>query len=117
MTEGTDEAMELWRERVNQDITDIKNDYNRLDTNQLKIKDDIRDLQMSDKLQDQEIAMLKATLGEIKSDTRYIRDKMDGDRDSELSRHKSFWWKVVTALVIAALLFYFGIESVNQIIR
>jgi len=117
MGEGTDEAMDIWRERVNQDITDMKGVLNRLNTNQLGMKDDIRDLQMSDKLQDQEISMLKETLGEIKSDTRYIRDKMDGDREAELTRHKNFWWKVVSALVIAALLFYFGIESVNQIIR
>lgn len=78
MGEGTDEAMDLWRERVNQDITDIKNDYSRLNTNQLGMKDDIRDLQMSDKLQDQEIAMLKATLGEIKDDTSWIRRKVTG---------------------------------------
>jgi hypothetical protein len=117
MGEGTDESMELWRERVNQDITDMKNGYNRLDTNQLKIKDDIRDLQTSDKLQEMEIATLKATLVEIKGDTRYIREKMDGDKDAELDRHKNFWWKIVGALVIAALLFYFGIESVNQLTK
>lgn len=117
MGEGTDESMELWRERVNQDITDIKNDYNRLETNQLKIKDDIRDLQTSDKLQEMEIATLKSTLAEIKGDTRYIREKMDGDKDAELNRHKNFWWKIAGALVIAALLFYFGIEGVNKIIR
>lgn len=77
MGEGAGD-MDLWRERVNQDITDIKNDFNRLNTNQLGIKDDIRDLQMSDKLQDQEIAMLKATLGEIKEDTNFIRRKITG---------------------------------------
>jgi len=70
--------MDLWRERVNQDITDIKNDINRLNSNQIAIKDDIRDLQMSDKLQDQEIATLKATLNEIKEDTNFIRRKITG---------------------------------------
>lgn len=78
MNEGADANMDLWRERVNQDITDIKSDYNRLNTNQLGMKDDIRDLQMSDKLQDQEIATLKATLGEIKEDTNFIRRKITG---------------------------------------
>ncbi|MCG7345297.1 hemolysin XhlA family protein [Sporosarcina sp. ACRSL] len=70
--------MDLWRERVNQDITDIKNDINRLNANQIGIKDDIRDLQMSDKLQDQEISTLKATLSEIKEDTNFIRRKITG---------------------------------------
>ena len=77
MNGGADD-MDLWRERVNQDITDIKNDINRLNSNQISIKDDIRDLQMSDKLQDQEIATLKATLGEIKEDTNFIRRKITG---------------------------------------
>ncbi len=75
---GGADVMDLWRDRVNQDITDIRNDINRLNTNQLSIKDDIRDLQMSDKLQDQEIAMLKVTLGEIKEDTNFIRRKITG---------------------------------------
>lgn len=70
--------MDLWRERVNQDITDLKNDYSQLNAKQLVIKDDIRDLQMSDKLQDQEIAMVKATLSEIKDDTNFIRRRITG---------------------------------------
>lgn len=77
MNEGAGD-MELWRERVNQDITDLKNDYNQLNSKQLSIKDDIRDLQMSDKLQDQEIAMVKATLSEIKDDTNFIRRRITG---------------------------------------
>ncbi len=77
MNEGASD-MELWRERVNQDITDLKNDYSQLDSKQLSIKDDIRDLQMSDKLQDQEIAMVKATLSEIKDDTNFIRRRITG---------------------------------------
>lgn len=77
MGEGVND-MDMWRERINQDITDLKNDGNRLGTNQLTMKDDIRDLQMSDKLQDQEIAMLKLTLGEIKEDTNFIRRKITG---------------------------------------
>lgn len=77
MIEGAGD-MDLWRERVNQDITDLKNDYSQLNAKQLVIKDDIRDLQMSDKLQDQEIAMVKATLSEIKDDTNFIRRRITG---------------------------------------
>jgi len=70
--------VDVWKDKVQQDINDLKSGYNRLDTNQSKIKDDIRDLQMSDKLQDQEISTLKATLTEIREDTQWIRRKITG---------------------------------------
>lgn len=70
--------MDMWQDRVQQDINALKNGHSRLDENQLKMKDDIRDLQMSDKLQDQEINTLKTTLSEIKEDTNWIRRKITG---------------------------------------
>lgn len=72
------DEMDVWRDRVQQDLNDLKNGHSRLETNQSKMKDDIRDLQMSDKLQDQEISALKTTLGEIKEDTNWIRRKITG---------------------------------------
>lgn len=98
MIEGVDD-MELWRERVNQDITDLKNDLSRIDAVQTKSKDDIRDLQMSEKLQDQEIASLKLTLGEIKEDTNWIRRKITG--------------AIITALITAVVGGIIGIAIAN----
>lgn len=98
MNGGADD-MDLWRDRVNQDITDMKNDYSRINANQLGMKDDIRDLQMSDKLQDQEIAMLKATLGEIKDDTSWIRRKFTG--------------AIITAVITAIVAGIIGVAIAN----
>lgn len=98
MVEGVDD-MELWRERVNQDITDLKNDINRLDGGHTKVKDDIRDLQMSDKLQDQEITALKMMLGEIREDTQWIRRKFTG--------------ALITAVITAVVAGIIGIAIAN----
>lgn len=70
--------MDVWKNQVQQDISDLKNSQARLNNEQSKMKDDIRDLQMSDKLQDQEINALKATLAEIREDTQWIRRKITG---------------------------------------
>ncbi len=91
--------MDVWRDKVQQDINDLKSGYNRLDTNQSKIKDDIRDLQMSDKLQDQEISTLKATLTEIREDTQWIRRKITG--------------AIITATITAVVAGIIGIAIAN----
>lgn len=100
--------MEVWKEKIQQDINSLKikqeHDRKAIDLN----INEIQYLKMNDKLQDREISSLKEVLGEIKSDTRYIRSKLDSDRDDELSRHRNFWWKVLAAVVIAALAIYFG---------
>lgn len=100
--------MDVWKEKVQQDINSLKikqeQDRKAIDLN---IKD-IQELKMNDKLQDREISSLKEVLTEIKSDTRYIRDKMDSDRDDALKQHRSLWWKVLAAIIIAALAMYFG---------
>lgn len=71
-------SVDEWQNRVQQDINELKSGQSRLSATQAKIKDDVRDLQMSDKLQDQEINTLKATLSEIKEDTNWIRRKITG---------------------------------------
>lgn len=67
-----------WQNRVQQDITDIKGEQSRISSEQQTMKDAIRDLQFSDKLQDQEIKTLKESLSEIKADTSWIRRKITG---------------------------------------
>lgn len=70
--------MQEWQNRIQQDITELKGEQSRLSGEQQTMKDAIRDLQFSDKLQDQEIKTLKETLTEIKSDTQWIRRKITG---------------------------------------
>lgn len=103
--------MDVWKEKIQQDINSlkIKQDQDRKAI-ELNISD-IQYLKMNDKLQDREITSLKEVLSEIKSDTRYIRDKMDSERDEALTRHRNLWWKVLAAIVIAAIAVYFGIPN------
>ena len=91
--------MEMWKEGVQQDINDLKNKYSRLDQSNTRIKDDIRDLQMNDKLQDQEINTLKNTLTEIKEDTNWIRRKITG--------------AIITATITAIVAGIIGIAIAN----
>jgi len=72
------DTMEVWREKMQQDITDLKNSNTHLKSDNEKMKADIQELKMSDKLQDNEINSLKATLNEIKEDTNWIRRKITG---------------------------------------
>lgn len=113
----SEENMDVWKDRVTQDINDLKQKQQQNEGELSIVKTDVHKLQISDQLQDREINSLKDVLGEIKGDTRYIREKMDTDRDKELDRHKNFWWKVVAALVIAALLFYFGVEVTQELMK
>lgn len=77
--------MEVWKENIQQDIS--------------RMRDDIRDLQMNDKLQDQEISTLKATLSEIKEDTNWIRRKITG--------------AIITAVITAVVAGLIGIAIAN----
>lgn len=76
-TEGLNNV-EVWKEKIQQDISELKNNQTHLKNDQDKMKTDIQDLKMSDKLQDNEISNLKATLTEIKDDTSWIRRKITG---------------------------------------
>ena len=70
--------VDVWKEKVQQDINELKNNHGLFKNEQDKMKTDIQDLKMSDKLQDNEISNLKATLTEIKDDTSWIRRKITG---------------------------------------
>lgn len=65
--------MDVWKNQVQQDISELKNGQARVENEQTKMKDDIRNLQVSDKLQDQEISSVKSTLSEIREDTKWLR--------------------------------------------
>lgn len=72
------ENMDVWKEKVQQDIADIKNGQTVLKSEQDRMKQDIHKLELSDQLQNQEINTLKTTLNEIKEDTNWIRRKITG---------------------------------------
>lgn len=91
--------MEEWKVNVQQDINDLKNKYSRLNESNSRIKDDIRDLQMSDKLQDQEINTLKITLSEIRDDTQWIRRKITS--------------AIITAIITAVIAGIVGVAISN----
>lgn len=70
--------MDVWKEKVQQDITDLKNNQNQFGNEQRNIKSDIEELKTKDKLQDVEISNIKLSLNEIKDDTTWIRRKITG---------------------------------------
>jgi uncharacterized coiled-coil DUF342 family protein len=92
-------SMEEWQNRVQQDINDLKNSQSRMDVSHAKVKDDIRDLQMSDKMQNQEINTLKENLTEIKDDTNWIRRKITG--------------AIITATITAVVAGVIGVAIAN----
>ena len=71
-------GMEEWQQRVNQDISELKQGQAQASSERTKMRDDIRDLQYNDRMQAQEISTLKESLTEIKSDTSWIRRKITG---------------------------------------
>ena len=73
-----DAVVEEWQNRVNQDLVSLKSDQSHIKSEQQSMKDAIRDLQINDRLQDQEIKSLKETVYEIKDDTNWIRRKITG---------------------------------------
>ena len=70
--------MDAWKAKVTQDITELKSSQSQIKTTQEGMQTDIHQLQISEKLQDSEIANLKETLGEIKDDTNWIRRRITG---------------------------------------
>ncbi len=72
------ENMDVWKEKVQQDIAELKNGQTVLKSEQDRMKQDIHKLELSDQLQNQEINTIKSTLSEIKEDTNWIRRKITG---------------------------------------
>ena len=70
--------MDVWKEKVQQDIAELKNGQTVLKSEQDRMKQDIHKLELSDQLQNQEINTIKSTLSEIKEDTNWIRRKITG---------------------------------------
>ena len=70
--------MDVWQNRVQQDITELKQRQRDNETKLGLMEKDIHKLQISDQLQDKEISSLKETLSEIKEDTNWIRRKITG---------------------------------------
>lgn len=91
--------MDVWKDRVQQDINELKNGHSSLKSEQENIKSDVSQLQLSDKLQDKEISSLKETLSDIKEDTNWIRRKITG--------------AFITALVTAVVAGIVGIAISN----
>jgi len=58
--------MEVWKEKVVQDISDIKQRQRENETSLTSLKSDVHKLQITTQLQDKEINTLKDTLKEIK---------------------------------------------------
>lgn len=102
--------MEVWKERVSQDISDIKQ-RQRENENALSIvKQDIHKLQVAVQLQEEKIIALKETLSEIKDDTNFIRGRIDKDREEQLKQYKSLTWKIVGGVVLAVILVQLGLQ-------
>ena len=102
--------MEVWKEKVTQDINDIRQRQRENETSLNAIRSDVHKLQVSDQLQDKEINSLKETLGEIKDDTNFIRNRRDKDRDEQLRLYKQTTWKIVVAIVTAGILAFLGLQ-------
>ena len=56
-TEG-DLDMDIWKDRLQQDVNELKNGQSQLKSEQDKLKSDVNKLQISDQLQDKEIDTL-----------------------------------------------------------
>lgn len=70
--------VDVWKEGVQQDINDIKQRQQQNESKLSSIVSDVHKLQISDQLQNQEIASLKETLRSIQDDTSWIRRKITG---------------------------------------
>ena len=71
-------AMDVWREKVQQDINNLKINQAQ-DSNDIKsLREELSKLQMNDKIQDLEISSIKDDLKDIKGDTRWIRRTITG---------------------------------------
>src|SRR5690625_824789 len=70
--------MEVWKDRIQQDVNDLKQGHSHLENEQTQIKSDIHKLQLSDQLQNKEISGLKDTLNRIQDATTWIRRRITG---------------------------------------
>ena len=102
--------MEVWKEKVVQDINDMKQRQRENETALTSLKSDVHKLQITTQLQDKEINILKDTLRDIKDDTNFIRKRMDKDREEQLKQYKNMTWKIVAAIVTAGILAFFGLQ-------
>src|SRR5690625_34393 len=102
--------MEVWKEKVVQDINDIKQRQRENENSLSALQSDVHKLQITTQLQDKEINTLKETLKEIKDDTNFIRKRMDQDREEQLKQYKNMTWKIVTAIVVAGISIALGIQ-------
>ncbi|WP_440896229.1 hemolysin XhlA family protein [Amphibacillus sp. Q70] len=66
-----DNDMDIWRNGIQRDVSYLKSTTS-------KLKDDVANLKVNDKIQDQKIGSLERTLDEIKEDTSWIRRKVTG---------------------------------------
>lgn len=102
--------MEVWKERVSQEIADIKQRQRDNENSLSTVKSDIHKLQVTVQLQDKEISSLKDTLTEIKDDTNFIRGRIDKDREEQLKQYKNLTWKIVSGVVLAVILVQLGLQ-------
>lgn len=70
--------VDVWRESIQQDISDIKQKQQQNESTLSGVISDVHKLQVSDQLQNQEITSLKETLRQIQDDTSWIRRKITG---------------------------------------
>ena len=73
-----EQNLEVVRAQLIQDVEELKASDRKMTGVIERMREDIRDLKTSEKLQDFEINSLKATLSEIKDDTSWIRKKFTG---------------------------------------
>ena len=102
--------MEVWKEKVAQDISDIQQRQRENETALSSVKSDVHKLQVTGQLQDREINSLKDTLSEIKDDTNFIRRKLDKDKEEQLKQYKNMTWKIVGGVVLAVILVQLGLQ-------
>lgn len=70
--------MDVWKDRVQQDINDIKHRQRENEKGLSDVKSDVHKLQLSEQLQNKEIDGLKETLSRIQDDTTWIRRRITG---------------------------------------
>lgn len=91
--------MDMWKEKVQQDINELKTNQTHAKNDITQIRESIAALQINDKLQDKEISTIKESLGEIKEDTSWIRRKITG--------------ALITAIVTAIVAGVIGVAIAN----
>ena len=91
--------MDVWKDRVTQDITDLRQKQQQNEEKLNIAITDIHKLQVSDQLQDKEIDTLRNMMSEIKDDTSWIRRKITG--------------AIITATITAVVAGIVGIAITN----